>query len=258
MKARLLLAAAALATLILGAHAGAEVIQHGQVRVAVDAKLTPKKLPRSGAAPVRFALSAKIASTEGLIPPQLRGIAIEINRNGHLDPAGLPSCSVEAIQPSTTAGALQACRRALVGEGRFSAKVLVPEQAPFPSSGKIVAFNGRWHGRPAILAHVYGAKPVPTSYTLPFVIGAVKRGTYGTALTASLPRFTSKWGYVTGISLSLGRSFSSHGTRRSYLMAGCPAPKGFPGASFSLSRASLSFAGRRPIEQTLTRSCRVR
>ena len=235
-----------------------EVIQRGQVRVSVDAEIAPRRLPRSGAAPIRFSLAAKIASTDGSIPPQLRRITVEINRNGHLDSAGLPSCTVDAIQPSTTAGALAACRPALIGEGRFSAKVLVPQQAPFPSSGRIVAFNGRWHGHPAILAHVFGPKPVPTSYTLPFLIGAVRHGTYGTTLSASLPRFTSKWGYVTGISMSLGRSFSSHGRRRSYLTAGCPAPKGFPGATFPLSRASLGFAGRKPIAQTLTRSCTAR
>jgi hypothetical protein len=253
MKAGLL-AAAAMAVLILAAHAVAEVIQRGHVRVVVDAELAPRKLPRSGTAPVRFRLAAKIASTDGSIPPQLRRITIEVNRHGHLDPSGLPACSVEEIQPSTTTGALEACRRSLVGEGRFSAKVLVPQQTPFPSVGKIVAFNGRWHGRAAILAHVYGADPVPTSYTLPFVIAAAGRGAYGTTLSASLPRFTSKWGYVTGISLSLGRGFSSHG----YLTAGCPAPAGFAGASFALSRASLSFGGRKPIVQTLTRTCDVR
>jgi hypothetical protein len=236
-----------------------ETIQRDGVRVSFDAEIMPRRLPRSGAAPVRFALSAKIASTDGSAPPQLRRISIEINRHGHLDPASLPPCSVEAIQPSTTAGALQACRRAVIGEGRFSAKVLVPEQAPFPSEGRILAFNGSWHGKPAILAHVFGRDPVPTSYTLPFVIGALNHGTYGTTLSASLPRFTGKWGYVTGISLDLGRGFSHGGGHRSYLSAGCPAPAGFPGASFPLSHASLSFAGRKqPIEQTLTRSCAVR
>jgi DNA-binding beta-propeller fold protein YncE len=234
-----------------------EAIQRGRLRVAVNAKITPQRLPRAGTAPIRFSLAAKIASTDGSLPPQLRRVAVEINRAGQIDPAGLPSCSVEQIQPSTTAGALEACRRSLVGEGSFSAKVLVAQQAPFPSSGQIVAFNGTWHGHPAILAHVFGTSPVPTSYTLPFVIGTPAKGAYGTSLTASLPRFTSKWGYVTGISLDIGRSFSAHGRRRSYLRAGCPAPKGFPGATFPLSRTSLSF-GAKSISQTLTRSCKAR
>lgn len=237
-----------------------EVVQRGHVRVSVRAKLAPKKLPRADAAPVRFNLDAKIATTDESIPPQLRGIEIAINRHGHLDPSGLPTCRIDQIQPSTTAGALEVCGRSVVGEGLFTAKVLLTQQAPFPSRGRIVAFNGAWHGRPAILAHVFGTEPVPTSYTLPFVIGKVGKGTYGTTLQASLPRFTSKWGYVTGISLGLGRGYSGGGAGRRYLTAGCPAPKGSGIASFPLARATLSFGddGPKAVSQTLIRSCGVR
>jgi len=225
------------------------------VRVAVQAKLIPKKLPRTRSAPVHFSLSARITSVAKTIPPQLRGIEIEINRHGRINPAGLPVCELDQIQPSTTQGALEACRSSLVGEGSFSAKVLLTQQAPFPSDGEVVAFNGTWNGRPAILAHIFGTKPVPTSYTLPFVITKVRKGSFGTALVASLPRFTSKWGYVTGISLFLGRS-TSHG---GYLTASCPAPKGFGGGSFPLAHAKLSFAEGRPkaVDQTLVRNCGV-
>jgi hypothetical protein len=237
-----------------------EVVQRGHVRVSVQARLRPKKLPRTDAARVRFNLDAKIASTDDSVPPQLRGIKIEINRHGHLDPTGLPACRIDQIQPSTTEGALEVCGRAVVGEGLFTAKVLLTQQAPFPSKGKIVAFNGTWRGHPAILAHVFGTEPVPTSYTLPFVIGKAGKGTYGTALTASLPRFTSKWGYVTGISLGLGRGYSGGGAGRTYLTAGCPAPKGSGIASFPLARATLSFGKDGPgaVSQTLIRSCGVR
>lgn len=235
-----------------------DVIQRGGVRVKVDATIAPRRLPRHGVAPIHFSLATELASKAGSLPPQLRGIKIEINRNGHLDPNGLPVCSLDEIQPSTTEGALAACRGSLIGEGSFTAKVLIPQQAPFPSEGKVLAFNGRRHGKPAILAHVFGPEPVPTSYTLPFAIATSSHGAYGTTLTASLPRFTSKWGYVTGISLSLGRSFRSHGARHSYLTAGCPAPSGFRTIPFPLTRTTLAFAGRKPIAQTLTDTCTAR
>ena len=233
-----------------------ETIQRGRFRVGVDASLAPKKLPRKGTAPVRFSLAAKISASEGSVPPQLQRIEIEINRFGQIEPKGLPICEVDRIQPATSQAALEACRGSLIGEGSFKAKVLISQQAPFPSDGKVHAFNGTWKGKPAILAHVYGTKPVPTSATIPFVIGRAK-GTYGTKLTASLPQVTSKWGYVTGISMKLGKSFRSHGKRRSYLSAGCPAPKGFPGASFALSRASFAFAGGKKVSSVLNRSCRA-
>ena len=179
---------------------------------------------------------------------------MKINRNGSIDPSALPVCEMEDVQPSTTQGALAACRDSFVGEGKLLAKVLLTQQSPFPSSGRIVAFNGVWKGKPAILAHVYGTKPVPTSFTMPFVISTLRKGTYGTQLHATLPHFSGKWGYITGISLNLGAT--SH--KRSYISAACRAPKGFGKVSFSLTEAKLSFEGHGPVSQTLQRSCGVR
>jgi hypothetical protein len=240
----------------VGSPAHREVVQSGGVRVSFAGKLAPQALPRQGSAPVRVSVSAQIASTDGGPPPQLRQIAIAINRNGHFTPQGLPVCALREIQPATTANALRACRAALVGEGRFSAKVLFGQQAPFPAAGKIYAFNGRLHGKPAILAHVYGTDPVPTSFTLPFTIESTK-GTFGTVLRTSLPEVTGNSGYVTGLSLNLGRSFRSHGKARSYLSAGCPAPAGFPGAVFPFAKASFGF-GKKTLDSTLTRTCKAR
>jgi DNA-binding beta-propeller fold protein YncE len=237
------------------AASASETVQHGHFRVGVDASLAPKRLPRKGTAPVHFSLEAKISASKGSVPPQLRTIEIEINRNGRIEPKGLPACEVDQIQPATNEAALEACGPSLVGTGNFSAKVLISQQAPFPSNGKVYAFNGTWKGRPAILAHVYGTRPVPTSSTIPFVIGKAGKGEYGAKLTASLPQVTSKWGYVTGISMNLGKTFTSHGKRHSYLSAGCPAPKGFPGASFPLSRTSFAFEGGKKLSQVLSRNC---
>lgn len=70
-------------------------------------------------------------------------------------------------------------------------------------------------------------------------------------------RFTSKWGYVTGISLVIGRSFSAGGHRHSYLTASCPAPKGFTASPYTIARATLGFGGR-TVHSRLSRTCRVR
>jgi hypothetical protein len=248
----------AVAVLALASLASAEVTQKGDLRVSFEGKLSPTTLPRHGLAPVEVAVGGTIGSTKkGKVPPQLRKIEIAINRYGRLEPKGLPACEVDDIQPSTTQKALAACRESLVGEGSFSAKVLLPEQAPFPSEGKIFAFNGTYEGRPAILAHVYGTNPAPISFTLPFVIAKAK-GTFGTTLSASLPRVTSDWGYVTGLQMTLGRRFSAYGQARSYASAGCPAPKGFPGAVFPFARATYGFEGGKKLSSTLTRSCKAR
>jgi hypothetical protein len=237
------------------AHAS-EILQRGRIRVALDASFAPKRLPRHGAAPIRLSVGARISSTrKGEEPPRLRRLTIAVNREGRFDPTGLPVCRLREIEPATTANALKACRGALVGEGRFAAAVGISHQSPFPQGGKLYAFNARLHGRPAILAHVYGTDPVPTSYTLPFEVGKAK-GAFGLLLRASLPRGES--GRVTELSLDLGRGFRYRGRRHSYLSAGCPAPKGFPGAVFALARVKLAFAGGKTLSTTLNRNCKAR
>jgi DNA-binding beta-propeller fold protein YncE len=232
----------------------AVIVRRGPVQVSFDGKLAPKRLPRHGSAPVGIAIDARISATGKGSPPQLRRISIAINRNGHFASTGLPACRVDQIQPSTTSGALAACGASLVGEGHFSADVKLPEQSPFPSEGKVLAFNGRVNGRPAILAHIYGTQPAPTSAVLPFLLRD-GHGTYGTTLEASLPQATGSWGYVTGLKMNLRRRFSYRGKARSFLSAGCPAAPGFPSAVFPLARTSFVFAGGPTLVSVLNRTC---
>jgi hypothetical protein len=241
--------------LCLASLAAAEVSQKDGVRVAVEGSMSPTRLPRNGTAPIAVSVSGRISASTAELP-KLTGIRIEINRHGRLDQRGIPLCRLGHIDPSTTSEALSACGPALIGEGRFTADVRLPEQSPFPSDGKVLAFNGKLNGKPAIFAHIYGAKPVPTSYVLPFSVAKAK-GTYGTVLETSLPQVTGEWGYVTGIALKLERSFVSHGQRRGYLAAGCPAPAGFTKAAFPLARTSFLFAGGLTLSSTLNRTCKV-
>jgi hypothetical protein len=240
---------AALATVSL---AGAEVVQQGNVRVKFEGALTPKALPRSGEVPVHVSVGARITALKGSTP-QLKKISIAINSAGRFDPKALPVCTVPDIQPSTTQNALAACRSSLVGTGRFAAKVLLPQQASFPAGGKLYAFNGTYEGKPAILAHVYGEEPVPTSFTLPFVLSE-RKGELGTVLTASLAGVTGDAGYITELSLDLAPT----GAAKGYLTAGCPAPKGIDSATFAFAKATLDFGNSKSIATTLARNCKVR
>lgn len=248
------LVSSTIALAALAALAEAEVVQMGDVRVTFEGSLRPKALPRSGSAPVRVAVGAKITALKEADPPKLQKISIAINSAGRFDPAAVPVCTMRDIQPSTTQNALRACGPSLVGAGSFAAKVLLPQESSFPAGGKLYAFNGRYEGKPAILAHFYGTEPVPTSFTLPFVM-TTRKGELGTVLTAALAKATGKGGYITGLSLDLDGSSGSGKTP--YLSAACPAPKGFGSATFPFAKATFNF-GKRTLQSTLTRNCEVR
>jgi hypothetical protein len=58
--------------------------------------------------------------------------------------------------------------------------------------------------------------------------------------------------------MKLSRRYGFEGQQRSYISAGCPAPKGFGLASFSLARTAFSFAGGKELSSTVSGTCKVR
>jgi hypothetical protein len=234
-----------------------EVVAKGDLFVKFSGGITPDALPRETLVPISVGLAGTVKTFSGEQPPSMQRIEIAINRGGHLDVRGLPVCTRAQIQPSSTAQARAICGPALVGEGTFTSDVAFPEQPAFPSSGHVLAFNAVVGRHPAILAHVYGASPASTSRIIIFHIRR-STGTYGTVLTATVPETPNQREQLTHIHLNLHRDFTYLGRRRSYLSASCPAPEGFPGATFPFARAEIGFADGRTLTSTLTRSCRVR
>lgn len=251
--------AAVLLALAVGAPpTWGEVSQEQQLRVSFNGRISPSSLPHDHLAPITIALSSSIKALDDRPPPQLEALSVAINRHGRLDYRGLPACRLPDIQPASTSEAFRACRRSLVGTGVFKANVVLPDQSPFPSNGRILLFNGKVKGAPVIFAHIFGEKPLPTSFTLPFAIRKSRKGAYGTVLVARLPQIAADWGYVSGVALKLGHRFKRAGSPRSYISASCPALRGFGGATFPFARAVFEFEGSTKMVSTLTRSCRVR
>ena len=237
---------------------GGEITQSGNLRVAVEGKLEPSSLPRRGLAPVRVSVATKISTTDDTQPPRLRQLRIEINRHGQLETKGLPVCSRHRIETATSGRALSACRKALVGQGSFEADVSLATQEPYAAKAKLLVFNGVSHGKPVLLGHVYSARPFTTSFLIVFKISEQHHGTYGTTLNATLPRTLGSWGVVTGIRMNLSRRYGAGGQRRSFLSAGCPAPKGIQEVSFPLARTNFRFDGGRSVQSIVKRTCQAR
>jgi hypothetical protein len=251
-----LIMALAFACLLLAAIADAELVEQGNLFVKFDGGIAPKALPRQAKAPIAVRVDGTMRVLSGERPPALRHISIAINRGGTLDTRGLPTCRRADLEPATSRQALEACRPALVGEGRYVGALALPEQSRFPLQGRILAFNAVADGQRAILAHVYGSEPVPNSRIIVFHIRKT-HGTFGTIFSAALPARLNRSGYLKKISLRLRRTFFYRGQKRSYLSAACAAPPGFPGATFPFSRVSMTFADGRKLASTLIRSCRV-
>lgn len=255
---RAVLALSCTALLATAGIALAGVVQEGNIRVAVNGKLSPHRLPREGAAPIAVSVGGQVATTDGSLPPQLETISVEINRNGRFDTTGLPLCPIAKIQPATTHRALVNCRSALVGKGSFSALIGLGEQERYETEGQLLLFNAEQHKKPVLYGQIYAAHPFASSFVIPFAVKKISKGRFGTLLFARLPASLRRWGNLTGIQMRLSRRFGYQGKQRSYVSAGCPAPKGFGQVLFPLARTTFAFAGGAELGTTLTDTCKVR
>lgn len=251
----------AIFTLLVGLALGVtasqgEVLQEGNIRVKFDADFDPHALPRLHPAPVQIKIHGSVATTDGTHPPPLRWLEVEINRQGQLASAGLPVCSAPLLQSTSTEQATARCGDAIVGQGSFRASVSLGGDVP--ASGKIVAFNSRLDGKPALLLHFFAQVPVRFTLVVPLRITHKGKGEFGTLLRTRVPRIAGDLGSITEIDLTVGRRYSAGGKRRSYVSAACSAPPELGLAVFSFARARFRFDGHPPIRSKLIKTCQVR
>jgi hypothetical protein len=247
----------AILCLLACASAPAVTIQSEGLRITALAQIKPYKLPRKTPAPIAVFIAGHLQNARGGIPPQLRRLVIEVNRHGLLQSKGLPTCPVQRIQPATSERALSQCGSALIGSGQFWANIVLPDQGAYRTQGRLLIFNGRERGRPVILTHIYTSRPFNSSFVIPFAIKKVRKGPYGTELSASLPEALGEWGYLDRIKLTLGRKYAFKGKTLSYFNSACPAPGRSKRTSFPLAYASFYFARRKPMAATVNKTCGV-
>lgn len=226
------------------------------LRISFDANFTPNVLPRDRPAPVNVEIHGGVATTDGSHPPPLRWLEVSLNRNGRLSTKGLPGCSASLLQSTSTDTALDRCRPALVGQGKFRAQVMLGRE--IPAAGRILAFNSRQGGKRLLQLHLFAAAPVRFTLVVPLQIGHRDEGEFSTVLRAKIPRLAGDLGSVTEIDLTIGRRYSFAGERRSYISASCALPLGLNAAVFPFARGTFRFEGRPKFTETLLRGCQVR
>jgi hypothetical protein len=256
-KVALLLGTVCLTALLLVTSASGEVERSGTLQVSFNGGIAPVRLPRDETVPVDVQTSGKVTTTDRSTPPKLERIVLAINSNGVIQTKGLPTCSLAKLESVSSATAKKSCGAAQIGHGNVTSRVYLPGQGAFASNGGLLAFNGKVKGKPAILAQVTTTGTLPLTYVIVFEVKK-KSGTFGTELIGTLPAIASEYGYISAFDLSLGRTYTYKGEKLSYASASCPAPKGFPGATFPFAKASYEFAGGVTVSSTLVRECKVR
>lgn len=259
MKAARLIGLAVAISVGAAAVANAELAKQEELLVTFDGGIVPKQLPRQHRAPVAISVSSTVRTTHRRPgpPPQLRTIAVAINREGRIFDRGLPTCDVRRIQPATMGAARKLCGDAIIGRGRVSVVIAFADQKPFLLKAPLLVFNSRRHrGQRRIMAQIYSSDP-PASLVLPFTIRR-RRGIFGTVIATNLPRSAWEWAYLTRFEMTLRRLYVHRGRVRSFVSAACAAPAGFTAAVYPFAKGKFRFADGRTLTSELVRTCAVR
>jgi hypothetical protein len=212
----------------------------------------PEALPRYHDAPIELYGGGKLSTVSGELPPILETITFELDRHGHPDTTGLEVCTVARLRATDVSAARRACPEAIVGEGRGSAVVKFPEQAPIPVSSPITIFNGpKVHGDDTVLAHAYLNYPTPTTFIVPVVIEKVHHGVYGYRVEARIPKIAGGYGVPISGSLRVGRKWTYKGVSHSYVNARCE-------TGHLQARGEFAFKDGTVLTGTFVKPCKVR
>jgi hypothetical protein len=247
-RGAILLVAVALLSAGLAAGAAGETVQSDNLIVSIDGGISPTKLSRKTPEPIGLSVSGTIKTADGSRVPVLKTLSLQFDRHGQIYTKGLPTCSVGKLASTLTAQARKICGPALVGGGRVTAEVALPEQQPFDASGPLLIFNGKPRGgRPVLIFHVHADVPAPTTFVTTGMVNK-SSGRFGTETLIKIPTIVAGQGSLIAFQANLKKTWTYRGRKRSLLTASCP-------TGSLLAHGVFAFSGDTTVAGNLAEPC---
>lgn len=201
--------------------AHAATVRVGTLVLQADGGFEPRLLPKRAFAPIRFQGYGDVRTTDGSLPPALRHVKLDFDRDGRLTTVGLPSCAPARVEGMTAAEARRRCRGAIVGVGQLGAAVPLPEVGRVQMNGPLTIFNGpRQDGDPTVVLHARAPAPISETYVVLIPIER-RGGAYRYRAEFDVPPIAGGSGALTHIDAKIGRRWRAGGVERSYVSARC-------------------------------------
>jgi hypothetical protein len=220
MRKRLtwILAVAAAAALLLAGVASAYkpvVVQVGNLKLTFNGGFTPTKLSKKKLSPITLNVAGKVATIDGSHPPPLTSFVLETDKNGGINPKGVPTCREPQLEARNSVDAKKVCGKALIGKGKTQVELEFEESTPIQLHSELLIFNGGKKGnKTTLLIHAYLSSPVTAALVTTVVVQKVHHGRYGLKSVATVPKIANYRGSVVNFNLKINK--------KGYLLAKCP------------------------------------
>lgn len=256
MRIRLTLAVAAAVAVAVALAGVAGAVQSPTLSApdgntqSIAIKFSPQKLSKKTAEPVTLEVRTATDSTtaaNGVPVPAVRAI-VDFAKGVTLFSKGYPTCDPGLLQNTSTEAALEACKRAKIGEGGGTADLIVGARV-FPVTTTITAFNGvPAGGKPVILLHTYSEAPIQTTLVLIGTVSNYDKQGFGPRLDVDIPLIAGGQGALTGFQVKIFKTFQYKGKKRSYVSATCLTKK-------LKARGQFVFRDGESLTPTVTQKC---
>lgn len=224
------------------------VMRSGNLEVTFGESFAPKALSRTIPTPIALRLWSRIKSIDGSPPAAMREFVFDTDENSAIDVRGLPTCS-GGHRDIREANPVNGCEDAIVGEGTASFDFHFPEEAPMPSEGKLIVYNGGVKaGVTTLYARAYLTVPITTAVVMTIRIEKIREGRFASRAILTVPNIANGAGSLTSFSAKIERSFIRKGTRVSLLTAKCPGGRLY-------ARAKANFVDGTSVQSQLARDC---
>jgi len=215
----------------------------------IETSVAPAALYKKTASPAALNVEVKTGTTasSGVPSPAVHDV-IDFDQNLSLATKGLPTCTAQQLQNTTTEAAEAACGKAKIGSG--SAITLLPLSVLYTEPTKVTAFNGAPQGgKPVVLLHAYGTSPIQTTLVLVGIVSNYGKEGYGPRLDVTIPPIAGGAGVITDFKVKIQKSWTYKGKRMSFVNAKCPASKKLK------YRGAFTYADGITINADTTQSC---
>jgi len=216
---------------------------------SIEASVAPAALYKKTASPAALNVEVKTGTTasSGVPSPAVHDV-IDFDQNLSLATKGLPTCTAQQLQNTTTEAAEAACGKAKIGSG--SAITLLPLSVLYTEPTKVTAFNGAPQGgKPVVLLHAYGTSPIQTTLVLVGIVSNYGKEGYGPRLDVTIPPIAGGAGVITDFKVKIQKSWTYKGKKMSFVNAKCPASKKLK------YRGGFTYADGTTINADTTQSC---
>lgn len=218
------IAVAALAALVASvAVAGTPVTGADGNSQSIDVKIGPKKLSKTALTPASLEVTTKVTTSNPTgVPSPATRVVVDFDKNATLFTKGLPTCTSNQLQNTSTEVAEQQCGRAKIGSGRAEALIPVGTKI-YPAQQVVTAYNGvPQGGKPTVLLHSYGTVPLQTTLILNGVVSNYNKEGYGPRLDVEVPLLAGGAGALLEFNVKIDKKFKYKGKQRSFVSAKCP------------------------------------